>query len=364
MSSTERAPEPTMEEILASIRRIISDDESNSAPQHGAAPQSQDDDETLELSEGEVEGEADDKIINDIARVLSGGAPAPVEAVEEEEDILDLTAELGGLEPVEEELQVVEVVAEAEASAPEAEALAPEAEFQPEFREPEAEPELGAEEETSEPEAAAYEPEVAAEPAQAPQAMSASEEAASALERAIAALRAGQLPTSPIFSYEPPPFTPQAEPAFAASPEPVAEPAAVPEAAYEPEREPELTEFEGEMVAQEPVILEVVVGEPEPDVDRGWEPADRGWEPTAPSWAAREESQPEPEYPAQRANGGNHQTYAAASGGEAGPKSLEDSVKDMLRPMLQRWLDENMTRVLTAALKDELRDNPGRFQAD
>src|SRR6185312_8207015 len=257
MSSTERAPEPTMEEILASIRRIISDDESNSAPQHSAAPQSQDDDETLELSEGEVEGEADDKIINDIARVLSGGAPAPVEAVEEEEDILDLTAELGGLEPVEEELQVVEVVAEAGA-------LAPEAEFQPEFREPEAELELGAEKETSEPEAAAYEPEVAAEPAQAPQAMSASEEAASALERAIAALRAGQLPTSPIFSYEPPPFTPQAEPAFAASPEPVAEPAAVPEAAYEPEREPELTEFEGEMVAQEPVILEVVVGEPEP----------------------------------------------------------------------------------------------------
>src|ERR1043166_9560329 len=106
MSSTERAPEPTMEEILASIRRIISDDESNAAPQHSAAPQSQDEDETLELSEGEVEGEADDKIINDIARVLSGGAPA-VEAVEEEEDILDLTAELGGLEPVEEELQVV-----------------------------------------------------------------------------------------------------------------------------------------------------------------------------------------------------------------------------------------------------------------
>src|SRR5689334_24916685 len=111
MSSTERAPEPTMEEILASIRRIISDDESNSAPQHSAAPQSQDDDETLELSEGEgaVEGEADDKIINDIARVLSGGAPAPVEAVEEEADLLDLPAELRGLEPVEEELHVVEV---------------------------------------------------------------------------------------------------------------------------------------------------------------------------------------------------------------------------------------------------------------
>src|SRR5690348_5086345 len=98
MSSTERAPEPTMEEMLASIRRMISDDESNSA-KRGAAPESQDD-EALELSEGEAEGEADYKIIHDIARVLSGGAPAPVEAVAEEEDILDLTAELGGLEPV------------------------------------------------------------------------------------------------------------------------------------------------------------------------------------------------------------------------------------------------------------------------
>src|SRR6516165_8891252 len=117
MSSTERAPEPTMEEILASIRRIISDDESNSA-KRSAVPQSQDDDEALELSEGEAESEADDKIINDIARVLSGGAAAPVEAAEEE-DILDLTAELGGLEPVEEEVEAVELVAEAEAPAPE-----------------------------------------------------------------------------------------------------------------------------------------------------------------------------------------------------------------------------------------------------
>jgi cell pole-organizing protein PopZ len=200
--------------------------------------------------------------------------------------------------------------------------------------------------------------------------MSASEEAASALERAIAALRAGQLPTSPIFSYEPPPFTPQAEPEFAAqaeaTPEAGAELTPVSEPAYEPEREPEftLTEFEAEMVAQEPAILEVVVSEPEPEADRSWKSAaDRGWEPEVPSWVARERAQPEPEYPAQRTNGGNHQSYAAV-GGEAGPKSLEDSVKDMLRPMLQRWLDENMTRVLTAALKDELRDNPARFDTD
>jgi len=99
-----------MEEILASIRRIISEDEPSSARQPNASA-SQQDEEGLELAEGE----ADDKIINDIARVLSGGAPAVEE--EEEEDILDLTAELGGLEPVE-ELEPVELVAEAEVPAP------------------------------------------------------------------------------------------------------------------------------------------------------------------------------------------------------------------------------------------------------
>src|SRR5262249_50885981 len=230
MSSTERAPEPTMEEILASIRRIISDDESNSA-KRSAAPQSQDDDEALELSEGEAESEADDKIINDIARVLSGGAPAPVEAAEEEEDILDLTAELGGLEPVEEEVEAIELVAEADAPAPEPEFLP-----EPQELEPTPEP---VEEEAAQPEA------VAAGLAQASQPLSASEEAASALERAIAALRAGQLPTSPIFSYEPPPFATPAEPAPA--PEPVAGPMAqAPEPVLAPEGKPELTltEFE------------------------------------------------------------------------------------------------------------------------
>ena len=104
MSSTERAPEPTMEEILASIRRIISDDESSSARKPTTSASHQDE-EGLEVAEGE----ADDRIISDIARVLSGGTPA----AEEEEDILDLTAELGGLEPVEEVI-LVEAVADEE----------------------------------------------------------------------------------------------------------------------------------------------------------------------------------------------------------------------------------------------------------
>ena len=82
MSGTERAPEPTMEEILASIRRIISDDETNAARARPASARQHDEDTV------EVEGEADDAIINDIARVLSESAPK----VEDEEDILDLTA--------------------------------------------------------------------------------------------------------------------------------------------------------------------------------------------------------------------------------------------------------------------------------
>jgi len=95
MSSTERAPEPTMEEILASIRRIITDDEAGQGKAAKPAQKAQSEDESLE-------GEADNQIIDDIARVLSGGGAAPANENEEEE-ILDLTAELGGLEIVEDD---------------------------------------------------------------------------------------------------------------------------------------------------------------------------------------------------------------------------------------------------------------------
>ncbi len=346
MSSTERAPEPTMEEILASIRRIISDDESGSARQPIASA-SQQDDEGLEAAEGE----ADDKIINDIARVLSGGAPAV-----EEEDILDLTAELGGLEPVEdldvEELELVEVVA---APAPPAPAPIP----QPAPARPkpvEASPPPAARASAPQPKPmeppkpAVKAPEVKVEAP--PQPLSASEEAASALERAIAALRAGHVPTS----------TPQSEPQF------------VPPLAFEPEPEPEpeplpepelvLTEFEVEMVemiAEEPVVLEAFVSEPEQA---------QSWRSEPPSWEVRVEPEIEPELLAPRTNGGGaYQAYEAApSAGMsplgASPKTLEDSIKDMLRPMLRQWLEENMSRVLTAALKDELKDKPAQGRED
>src|SRR5262245_1654080 len=221
MSSTERAPEPTMEEILASIRRIISDDETNAARARPASAQQQEDEtaETVEIEADDaiINDIADDAIINDIARVLSESAPK----VEDEEDILDLTAELGGAEVVEEVL-LEEVVLEEVAEPIEMQ----QAGFIP------AEPRYEAVADE-----AAPEPEVAAPAAP----LSASEEAASALERAIAALRAGHLPTSvgefmPRVDPEPQTFAPAPE--MRAEPEPAPEPQAEPEPFVAPEPEP------------------------------------------------------------------------------------------------------------------------------
>jgi len=326
MSSTERAPEPTMEEILASIRRIISDDETNAARARPASAQQQED-ETAET----VEIEADDAIINDIARVLSESAPK----VEDEEDILDLTAELGGAEVVEEVL-LEEIVLE-DVAAPIETAQAG---FIP--VEPRVEP-VAAE--------VASEPEVATP---APPPLSASEEAASALERAIAALRAGHLPTS-VGEFMP---RPEPEPqTFAPAPEMRAEPAPEPQAEPEPFVAPEPEPFfklepEPELVVAETFAAETVVEEPvleETSVETSTESAaeESIAEPSEPlPWQLASTPFREPERQAARKNG----SHGAAS------KSLEDSIKDMLRPMLQKWLDENMSRVLTAALKEELGD--------
>jgi cell pole-organizing protein PopZ len=185
--------------------------------------------------------------------------------------------------------------------------------------------------------------------------MSASEEAASALERAIAALRAGHVPTSisefmPQAEAQPAPigFTaepaPQPEPELAMEAEPQPEPEQPePELEAAPEPELVLTDYEETVIIEEPVAIEAEANELEES---------SSWNDPAP-WARAPEPLVEPERPTARANGGAH-----------GHKTLEDSVKDMLRPMLRQWLDENMPRMVSAALKDEFRDNPVRFQRD
>jgi uncharacterized protein len=314
MSSTERAPEPTMEEILASIRRIISDDESNAARQRPASTRQQDD-EALEVAESEV----DDRIINDIARVLSASQPQ----VEDDEDILDLTAELGGAES--EEVLVAEVATLE---------VAPVETFQP--APARVEP------------AAVETPQVQVQSAPPPP-LSASEEAASALERAIAALRAGQLPTS--FNEFMPSRPTEPEPqSFAPAPEAALEPEAAPEAVAvaEPELQAEpnlaLADFAPDTVVEETIETPVEVAPEESFV-----------EPEAP-WTQTSAPLVEPERPAVRINGTHGVSTLQTS-----HKTLEDSVKDMLRPMLKQWLDENMPRMVTAALKDELGDR-GMYQ--
>ena len=160
---------------------------------------------------------------------------------------------------------------------------------------------------------------------------------------------------------------------------------------YQPSAiEPEVPSFEPE---PEIVVMEeeeaIVLAEPETE----FEPSTPSWQTESPSWsdvanAAQPEPEPKPEpefdpepepapwhnegmswrgappanefelNPA-RVNGGrDHEPHDYA--GPVSSKSLEDSVKEMLRPMLKQWLDENMQRVLTAALREELENSDMR----
>ena len=162
--------------------------------------------------------------------------------------------------------------------------------------------------------------------------------------------------------------------------------------AAEPVIEPEAPSFEPEpdivMMEEEEAI---VLAEPETT----FEPITPSWQAESPSWsdvASAAEPEPEPELepepefepepepapwrnegmswrgapPANefelnpaRVNGGrDHEPHDYA--GAVSSKSLEDSVKEMLRPMLKQWLDENMPRVLTAALREELENSDMR----
>ena len=425
MSSTERAPEPTMEEILASIRRIISDDEANSTQQRATSSEYA---EQVRVEDAEDEA-ADTQMIADIERALGNvsvaAERAPVD--DDSDDILELT-EPGGTSPedvmmADEPITVLEeVVHETEvyweprpkldfgAAFPPSEpptemaetlteAVESFAESAPAYDAPAYElPEPAYEEPAStyeEPAPTSVEETVtiaetqASEPPVAPQPAPSLDDPTTALERAIAALRAGDLAAfareAQAGSEAPDPVYVPPAPIYA-TPEPeapsFAEPAIEPEVpSFEPEPEPEVVVMEEEEA--------VVLAEPETT----FEPSTPSWQAEGPSWsdvASAAERQPEPEpepefepepepapwrsegmswrgappanefelNPA-RVNGGrDHEPHDYA--GPASSKSLEDSVKEMLRPMLKQWLDENMQRVLTAALREELENSDMR----
>jgi cell pole-organizing protein PopZ len=189
-----------------------------------------------------------------------------------------------------------------------------------------------------------------------------------ALERAIAALKAGDLAA---FAREAQSEYGAPEPAYVA-PELARE---VP--AAEPSIERELPSFEPGPAT---VVIEeetVVLAEPER------EPSVPAWSvEKTPSWSQVEstpEPKPEPELetvpwrnesqswrgstpanefelnPAWANGGSDHELHHFAK--PVSSKSLEDSVKEMLRPLLKQWLDENMPRVLTDALREELENS-------
>ena len=377
MSSTERAPEPTMEEILASIRRIISEDEGN-AERQDAAPEGY-----VQPSGGEEpeEGIADTQIIADIERVLAG-AGGPAEPAEDE--ILDLTdaglVEAESTPEIVGELVVTEVVEEIsiepeprpsfmQAFPPDAEeTFEPDAPAQPveavEAASFEAQPPYAAEQ--PEPEQPYYEP-PAPEPVSA--APPPAEDPTAALERAIAALKAGDLAA----------FAREAESKYAAPAAPSMPSAAPPPmAAHEPlptagpSLEEQFAAPEEPQPLEEPPLEEppleeelVILSEPQPELGEtsAWSPAEEQpapegvatpWHSDETTWAPKAAPTPEPAAPSPKTNGGSgHKTHDFAV---QAPQTLEDSVKEMLRPMLRKWLDENMQRVLTQALREELED--------
>jgi len=412
-----------MEEILASIRRIISDDEANSTQQRATSSEYA---EQVRVEDADYEA-ADTQMIADIERALGGGRvaaepvePAPVD--DDLDDILDLT-EPGGAAPedvmmaddepitVLEEVVLVETEIYEEPTQPKLDfsaafppseqpdemvenltgAVESFAESAPAYEQPVPgyeEPATAYEEQApsfvEETEIAAEMP--ASEPPVAAQAPSL-DDPTTALERAIAALKAGDLAA---FAREAQAGSEVPEPVYV-PPAPIyATPEQETPIAAEPAIEPEVPNFEPE---PDIVVMEeeeaIVLAEPATD----FEPSTPSWQAETPSWpeAAREtepepEQEPEPEYepelesepwrsegmswrgapPANefelnptRINGGrDHEPHGYA--GSTSSKSLEDSVKEMLRPMLKQWLDENMQRVLTAALREELENSDMR----
>ena len=95
--------------------------------------------------------------------------------------------------------------------------------------------------------------------------------------------------------------------------------------------------------------------EAEPEPEPEFEPEPLPWRSEDQSWRGAAPAN-EFELNPTRVNGGSeHEAHDFAS--PVSSKSLEDSVKEMLRPLLRQWLDENMPRVLTAALREELENS-------
>ena len=358
MSSTEQAPEPTMDEILASIRKIISDDEpdQNAQAETGEAETGAADDYTASMADTPPPAEEPDDILDltqvvepqaehadpqpETGNMAAAGAPqgdalhaamsqaqAPVEpagdASPDGSDIASLLAEAG----------VEDTVNEA-GHAPQPEQNAEEASITAALNSIGAEPEPAAAQvpmdEPSAPETA-IDPAGDMDPVPGDEARDALDDLVASLESEVnagpdepaiaqpeaiaadAALEAAMEMPAPDAAE---PATGETDPAIAMpAPEDPVLSALVPEPVSEPETEPE----------PEPVMAEAPVEAPveeDPDTEAA---------------AADDETDEEPEMEA-----------AAAS------SPFEPGIKDMLKPMLNKWLDDNMERIVHDAVKEEV----------
>jgi cell pole-organizing protein PopZ len=396
MSSTERAPEPTMEEILASIRRIISDDEASSVQQRATSSEYA---EQVRADDTE-DGAADTQMIDHLARALGGGAK-PAANDDEVDDILDLTDAGGSASEdvimADEPVAVLdEVVLETESYVETRPKLDFSAAFPPQEQSPpepaqnyEAPPSYEAAPTYAEPtpsyeepsQSYADEPAIVVEmPAAGPpvtaQPAPTLDDPTTALERAIAALKAGDLAA---FAREAQSDYAAPEPTYVAPASIYAAPQPEPEApvaefqseheplSFEPEPEPTLVIEEETVVfldepepkssvpawtAETPSWSQIVEPAPEPESESEPEPEPAPWRSEDFSWGRTTPANEFELNPARVNGGSDHEPHDFAE--PVSSKSLEDSVKEMLRPLLKQWLDENMPRVLTAALREEL----------
>ena len=367
MSSSEQAPEPTMDEILASIRKIISDDEPGDSPQTespaavAAAPAegALADDLANALNDTQADGGATDDIL-DLTEVV----PAPDQNNSPQSDASQVDALQAALGDAMAAPEVPAPVSEAPApAAPEA-STAPQAAPVPNPQEVAAGDNAGNEidisavlaeagiEETFS--AASVDPEpdtgapsgdelsAALEQGDAAQPEPGSGEATSITDvlSSIDPLAADPVPEAAADAE-----MAEAPDALVDEPAPGAQPeASIDKGVYNPDPEPAATDAPevspADTNASNSASDVAVESAAEPGVMQADAPpelaaaVDAPMQDAAPVEDTAPSEEPEP-------------VEAAAPGSDTGDgRTLEDSVKDMLRPMLREWLDDNMERIV------------------
>lgn len=371
MSSTEQAPEPTMDEILASIRRIIADDDPNAngagAPAAGEAPaQPSPADQIADALGADPGSDAQLDDILELTREI-GRQPAPVPEAEAPVAPPPLPA----AEPVQAPVAAAPPPPMAEPTPPAQAAPAP----QPQMAPPPA------------PVAEMPAPQPIQPPEPSPVAAAPTDPAA-ALEGLLASVSEPSAQPTPTPPPLPASVTSDApDHALEFDTQPVAAPAPEPNPAVgqldsddqaarlaaEVEAALGTSQFEPQEAPAAPAGPEASIPFEDPTQDEGLDLSELDDNPSdfaeldalADTLESDMSSPPAEEQPAGDVDvepvAVSPSVESALANGVAAPgRTLEDSVKEMLRPMLREWLDNNMPRILEGAVKEEMSANKER----